>query len=677
MRLLAVLYCGMACMAGALALADWAFPPDLSRYLDRSSVVEDRSGAPLRIFMSRDQKWRLHTRPADVDPLYLAMLKTYEDKRFDRHIGFDPLAALRAAGQAAAAGRFVSGASTLTMQAARLLEPRRRSLAAKAIEIVRAAQLEARLGKDGVLAAYLTLAPFGGPVEGVRAASLKLFGHEPNMLTPAEAALLIALPQAPNARRPDIRPEGARAGRAAVLRRAVEAGVLEADAAAAADAAPLPRAYGELPFKAPHVAQELLAEARSADAVRATIDGELQAKLERRLRAALADVPAPTTVAAIIVDAETAEVRALAGGPAYFDRRRAGMIDMTRAVRSPGSALKPFIYGMAFDRLIARPDTLIEDRPFRAGGYAPTNFDRGYMGDVTIKEALARSLNIPAVKVLRRLGADRLDGALKTAGVDLAFDREGGGAGLAIALGGVGIDLRTLARAYIAFAGDGRIPEKLALVAGDKVAWRPFLAPSAAADVRRSLASAPPPAGRHLSKSGLPYKTGTSYGYRDALAVGIAGGHVIAVWVGRPDGGPCAGCIGRVVAAPILFDLANLLNAPMSVAAPAIGKPPPAHLRHFDRPSGAQRAAPGPALELAFPVDGADLQLGPGGRAPLVATGGEGPYLWLVDGAPVGRSRPGGALAWHPAGAGFHHLRVVAADGRSASARVFVTMAGG
>jgi len=659
--------------AGALAFADRAFPPDFSRMEDVSTVVRDREGAPLRFFMTRDEKWRLATGPGDVDPLYLAMLKAYEDKRFDRHFGVDPIAVLRAAGQAAARGRIVSGASTLTMQAARLLEPRPRGVVGKAVEAFRAVQIEARVGKQGALAAYLTLAPFGGPVEGVRAASLKLFGREPTMLTPAEAALLVAIPQAPNERRPDRRPEAAQAARAAVLARAVEAGIITAADAAAAETEPLPREYRASPFLAPHLAAEIAAAAPPGAEPRTTIDAALQAKVERRLRAARSDFAAPTTFAAIVVDAETAEVRALAGGPDFFDRRRAGMLDLTTAVRSPGSALKPFVYGLAFDRLLAMPETLIGDRPFREPGYAPTNFSGGYQGDVTVAEALVASLNVPAVKVLRRIGPERFDAALATAGFALAFDREGGDAGLAIALGGVGASLRDLARAYVALAHAGRMPDRLSFRPEETVEWRSFVSPGAAADVRRILAAAPPPPGWR-EDAALPFKTGTSYGFRDAVAVGMTAGHVVAVWVGRPDGASCAGCVGRTAAGPILFDIAGMLpgagaSAPNGTAAPS--RPVPPHLVHFDRPS--RRSDPSaPPIELRFPEDGAEIRLGRSGAAPLIAVGGAGPYRWLVDGAPVGRSRPGAALRWRPAGGGFHDVLAVDAGGRSARARVFV-----
>ena len=672
---------GVATSAGALAVLDWAFPPDFARYEARARIVTDRAGQPLRAFMSPDQKWRFATAPGDIDPLYPRMLVAYEDKRFWRHFGVDPIAVGRAVFQALTTGRISSGASTLTMQAARLLEPRPRGLIAKLFETWRAIQLEARLEKAEILSIYLTLAPFGGAVEGVAAASLKLFGRPPMLLTPAEAALLVALPQSPAARRPDRHPAAALGARQRVLARVEAAGVISAAARSAANIATLPARYLDLPFNAPHLAEEIVRVAGNIGHIRTTLDRDLQAALERRLARVQADFPAPTTAAALIVDAATAEVRAIAGGPDYFDHDRAGMLDLTTVERSPGSALKPFVYGLAFDRLIARPDTLIVDRPFREGAYAPRNFDSGYAGDVTISEALIRSLNIPAVKALRRVGPARFDAALATAGVELKFDRENGDPSLALALGGVGLSLRDLARLYVALHG-GRAPDALAFRAQQKVAWRRLLSSGAAADLRAILAMAPPPPGHGEALGGeagtrprIAYKTGTSYGFRDAVAVGLVRGHVIAVWVGRPDSAHCSGCIGRTAAGPILFDLARLTP---EGAAPIAAPPPartPARLMRFARPKAlglARRPRGRRAVEIGFPADGVRLSLGGSGQAPLVATGGVGPYRWLVDGAPLGVSRPGARLRWRPDGPGFHEIVALDHDGAAARVRVFV-----
>lgn len=673
-----VKYLGYGVLAIAIALVtlDHAAPPPLDRFENRSLVVADRTGAPLRIFQSADDKWRLLTRPSDVDPLYLEMLKAYEDKRFDHHWGVDPLAISRAAGQAVLSGKVISGASTLTMQAAKLLAPRPRTLLSKVIEMGRAVQLEGRLPKNDVLTIYLTLAPFGGPVEGVRAASLKLFGHEPSLLTPAEAALLIALPQSPNARRPDRQPANARAARARVLDRAMRAGVISAETAETAKNAPLPAGYADLPFHAPHFAE---AQSAMTDTAQTSLDGRLQKLAETRLRAALQDHPSPATAAAIIVHAPTAEIRAIVGNPNYFNAKRAGMTDMTLALRSPGSALKPFIYGLAFDRLVAAPETLIHDRPWRSNGYAPTNFSGDWAGEVTIRDALTRSLNVPAVKVLGRVGPAQFDAAFSTAGVDLVFDRERGDAGLALALGGVGISMRDLARLYVGLASGGNVPHTLATTPNAVVQWAELLAPEAASQVLTILRDAPPPAGQTVAAAAsrartfpIAFKTGTSYGYRDAWAAGVVGEYVIITWVGRADAAPCAGCVGIGAAAPILFDLAELIESPgrMHHVPNAVSRPPP-HLAHFD---GAERrsTSAGPPVRINFPVNGARMRLGRSGRAPLMALGGSPPYRWLANGAPAGQSAPGKALPWRPVGGGYHEVVVIDSAGSEASVQVFI-----
>lgn len=661
-------------------IADDRLPPDMSRFHDRSVTVVDAGGQPLRTFQSRDEKWRLLTRPGDVDPLYLRMLLAYEDKRFAGHPGVDPLALVRAAGQAIGAGRVVSGASTLTMQAARLLEPRPRTVGSKLIEIGRALQLERRLGKQGVLTTYLTLAPFGGPLEGVRAASLQLFGKEPRVLTPAEAALLVALPQAPSTRRPDMNPTAAHAGRRAVLDRAVAAGIIDTETARRADRSPVPDRLISQHVLAWHLTDRVVAESADAvDRISTTLDAGLQAGVERRLGQVLEVLPPGVTAAVLVARADTAEVRALAGNADYFDAGRAGMVDLTNALRSPGSTLKPLIYALAFDRLVAAPGTLIMDGPWRVGGYRPDNFDGGHDGEVTIATALARSLNIPAVRVLDRLGPARFDAALDAAGIRLAFDRESGPATLPVALGGAGLRLSDLVRAYAGLAGDGRIPDRLAVRPGMAVHWNRLVGDAAADAVMRILADVPPPVGaipdivaNRADMPAVAYKTGTSYGFRDAWAIGATRGHVVGVWVGRPDGSPCTGCTGRAAAAPILFDIARLLpvDATDRATVPARPAATPAHLRRFDAMRGNDPDRE--TVALAFPPDGAELHLASGQELPLVARGGRPPWRWLVDLRDLGDGQPGRNRLWIPDGPGLHDLMVLDADGNSATARVMI-----
>ncbi|WP_445678917.1 penicillin-binding protein 1C [Radicibacter daui] len=659
-------------------IADSAFPPDLQRYQDRSVEVVDRQGEPLRNFLSRDDKRRYLTKAGDVDPLYLQTLLAFEDKRFWQHPGVDALAALRAAGQLAAHGHVVSGASTLAMQAARLLEPRPRTLPSKLIEMARALQLEAILGREQTLSLYLSLAPFGGNLEGVRAASLTWFGKEPGRLTAAEAALLVAVPQSPERLRPDRFPEAARAARNRVIERAFAAGVLDAQSRNEALAAPLRLTPAPEPFLAPHLAEALVAKAGSSTTrIATTLDATLQRRAEAVLAAATDRLPQGAGLAALVVDAGSANILASIGSGDYFNRARLGMVDMTGALRSPGSALKPFIYGLAFDHAFLRPDSVIDDRALDFGGYAPRNFDGGFHGQVTAAEALRRSLNVPAVAVLDRLGPGRFDAALTRVGVDLAFPLGAEAASLPIALGGAGISLADLTRLYVSLGHQGKAPLALRAVQDAPPArFLPLMAPDAASDVLTILHSLPPPLGRAdaLALPGgrpVAYKTGTSYGYRDAWAVGLWNGYVVGVWVGRPDGRPCAYCTGYGAAAPLLFDLVDMLprrpgrDADVGAGSVAVRRP--------------QLAAPSAVrtLGIAFPPDGGRLAL-PAGRSrlPLEASGGRLPIRWLVNGHPLAGSGAGRQILWQPEGGGFQRIEAIDATGAAAAVDVFVEAGG-
>ncbi|HCY56341.1 MAG TPA: penicillin-binding protein 1C, partial [Oceanicaulis sp.] len=432
-----------------LAGLDRALPPPPMPEV--SALVTDREGRALRAFPVEDGRWRLPVDPEAVDPAFRAALIEIEDQRFYSHHGVDPLAMARAVGSLVSTGRIVSGGSTITMQTARLLEPRpRRTIGAKLIEMVRAIQLEWRYSKAEILQAYLTLAPYGGNLEGVRAASWAWFGHEPDVLTPDEIALLIALPQAPEARRPDLRPDAAIASRARLLARMERAGLISADRAAdaAEEPAPMRRAFPALAW---HAAEHL---ARPGGEVRSTLDIRLQTALESRLAELAANAGPDVQASALVVSLDGREVRA-AVGSAGRDRA-GGWIDLTRRARSPGSVLKPFIYGLAFEDGLAGPGTRIADLPRRFADYNPENFDRTFRGDVTIAEALQHSLNVPAVQVLDAVGANRFLAAMSFAGGRAIVPRSNeGDAGLAIALGGLGITAEEIAVMFAALGAGG------------------------------------------------------------------------------------------------------------------------------------------------------------------------------------------------------------------------------
>ncbi len=496
-------------------------PLDLAASREGSALVVDRGGRLLRPFTMADGRWRLPATTHDVDPRYVAMLIADEDGRFYAHHGVDGRALLRAVGQWLVHGHIVSGGSTLTMQVARLIEPRpERTLPAKLRQIARAEEIERAVGKAGVLDRYLTLAPFGGNLEGVRAASLAWFGKEPAKLTIAEAALLVALPQSPEARRPDRFPAAARAARDRVLDRAAARGVISAEEEARAKADPVPETRKAFPALAAHAAEEAVAADPKATLIRLSIDARLQAKLEALAKESVARLGPKLSAAIVVVDNHSGEIRARVGAADPDDASRGGAIDMSRAPRSPGSALKPFIYALAFEEGLAHPETVLFDRPARYGAYAPQNFDLGYQGTVTARKALQMSLNLPAIELLADVGPATFLARLHGAGAEIALPKDTP-IGLAIGLGGLGVSLTDLARLYAGFARGGEAPALVERLDGAApiIGPRRVTDPVAAWYVADILRGSPPPANALSGR--IAFKTGTSYGFRDALAVGF------------------------------------------------------------------------------------------------------------------------------------------------------------
>jgi len=650
--------------------------------VEYSTLVVDREGRLLRPYATAEGRWRLPARVDDVDPRYIDLLLAYEDKRFRHHAGVDPFALLRAAWQLATNGRVVSGGSTLTMQVARLLEPRaERSIGAKLRQMVRAVELERTLSKDEVLALYLSLAPYGGNLEGVRAAALAYLGKEPRRLTLGEAALFVALPQSPEARRPDRSADVARAARDRVLDRVAAAGLLPVAEIDRAKAEPVPNVRKPMPTLAPHAADAAIAAAPGETIHQLTIDAVLQKNLEDLARERARMLGPDVSVAILAIDHASGEVMARVASANYFDQRRAGQVDMTQALRSPGSTLKPFIYGLGFEDGMIHPDTLIEDRPVRYGSYAPENFDLNYQGTVTVRRALQMSLNVPAVAVLDKVGASRLTARLAQAGGALVLPK-GEVPGLAMGLGGVGVKLADLVTLYAGIARTGTtvpLVERLAGDAAPPVTHR-LMDPVAAWYVGNVLLGTPPP--ENAAGGRIAFKTGTSYGYRDAWSVGFDGKRTIGVWVGRPDGAPVPGLVGRVAAAPVLFDafarlgkpLAPLPHAPGGVLQVATARLP-LPLQRF-RPNGLASESSDPAPRIMFPPNGArlDLAVADGGAFDPVAlkiAGGVQPLTVLVNGTPLGATDKR-TVFYAPEGPGFLRLTVMDARGKADSVVVRV-----
>jgi penicillin-binding protein 1C len=634
--------------------------------------VVDREGRLLRAYTVADGRWRLPVRLDEVDPVYLHLLLAYEDRRFRDHAGVDPLALLRAGGQALLAGRVVSGGSTLTMQVARLLEESGTGRVAGKLRQIRVAlALERRLDKDAILTLYLHLAPFGGNLEGVRAAAIRYFGKEPRRLTPAEAALLVAIPQAPERRRPDRAADRAEAARDRVLARAVRDGLMDEGTAAAARREAVPGARLPLPALAPHLADRARAEDPTAARHRLTVDAPLQAALEALAVEALQGREPALQVAIVVADHRSGEILASVGSAGLADDARMGFVDMTVALRSPGSTLKPLVYALAFDQGLAHPETLIEDRPMSFGGYAPQNFDRRFRGTLRVREALQLSLNLPVVQLAEAMGPARLMSALDQAGV--RAEVPGGQPGLAVALGGVGVGLTDLVQLYAGLARGGVVRPLVWREGEESAEGRRLVSAVAAWQVGDILAGLAPPPGAPANR--LAYKTGTSYGHRDAYAIGYDGRHVVGVWMGRPDGTPVPGAFGADTAAPVLFQAFRRLKVrldPQPAPPPATLMVPtaalPAPLQRF-RPRGAAFAPTADAPAVDFPPDGAEVELLPEGLMVRVR-GGTAPFTWLADGAPVAIALPSREAVLPAPGTGFVTLSVIDAEGRSARVRL-------
>jgi penicillin-binding protein 1C len=663
----------------AVALSTWVIslgPLPLTEAQQVSTTIVDRNGKLLRAYAMADGRWRL---PVDartgVDPGYLKLLLAYEDRRFYSHAGVDPLALGRAALQLVTRGQIVSGGSTITMQLARLMEPRReRSVYAKLRQMVRALQIERQLTKDQILDLYLALAPFGGNLEGIRAASIGYFGKEPKRLSLAEAALLVALPQSPETRRLDRHPDVARKARDRVLDRMVEDGSVSDEDAVQARAVPVPRLRKPMPILAPHSSDQAIATVKDTPVIRLTLDAGLQKVLEALARDRAIALGSNISVGLIAVDNESGDVLARVGSPDYFDDRRAGQVDMTRAVRSPGSTLKPFIYGLAFEDGFVHPESLIDDRPIRFGSYAPENFDMTFQGTVPVRKALQLSLNVPAIALLDRVGASRLSSRLKQAGINLVLPKDEA-PGLAMGLGGVGVTLQDLTQLYVGLARLGNTSplREIMTARHDGRDSLRLMDQVAAWQIGNVLIGTPPPENGVHNR--IAFKTGTSYGYRDAWSVGYDGRITIGVWVGRPDGAPVPGLAGRTAAAPILFDAfartgklpAALPKAPKGALVASNAKLP-LPLRRF-RPVGELvRTGTEQAPRIQFPLNGSRIDVDRSGGVqlsamPVKVAGGVLPMTVLVNGAAVGEIDSRRQRLVDPPGPGFARLTVIDATG--------------
>ncbi len=554
-----------------LWLADRLWPLPLPRD-DLARVVLAEDGTPLWRFADANGVWRYPVSNEQVSPYYLEALLTYEDRWFYSHPGVNPLALLRATWQNLSGARVVSGGSTLSMQVARLLDPHSRTLSGKFRQLWRTLQLEWHLSKDQILSLYLNRAPFGGTLQGVAAASWAYLGKSPQNLTRAEAALLAVLPQAPSRLRPDRHPQRAQQARDKVLRRLAEFQVWPQASVNEALEEPLWLAPRQEPSLAPLLARRLN-RPNSPPLIRTTLDASLQRRVEDLLMGWRARLPERTSAAILVVEAENMAVRAYVGSVDINDAKRFGHVDMVTALRSPGSTLKPFLYGMAMDAGLIHSESLMQDVPRRYGDYRPGNFSSGFGGPVAASSALSMSLNLPAVQLLEAYGPKRFAAELRNGGVPLTLPPLAEPS-LALILGGAGSRLEDLVTGYSAFARGGRSAD-VRLQPQDRLRQRRMMSPGAAWIIRRILSgqSRPDidPRAELVQRPQLAWKTGTSYGFRDAWAIGVGPRFLVGVWIGRPDGTPVPGQFGLASAAPLMLQVHDVLvnrDSQRGIAAP-------------------------------------------------------------------------------------------------------------
>ncbi|MDP2561355.1 penicillin-binding protein 1C [Psychrobium sp. 1_MG-2023] len=548
-----------------LKLLDVFYPLQLPEQQQQfARVVVDQHNIPLRTFADKDGIWRYPVTIDEVSPRYIQALLNYEDRWFWYHPGVNPFSILRAAKQNIVNGRIISGGSTLSMQVSRILYPHSRSLWGKTTQLLRTLQLEWHLEKRDILEIYLNNAPFGGTIEGVQAASYTYLNKSAKTLTHAEAALLAVLPQAPTRYRPDLHNQAAQQARNKVLKRMADFGVWSQETI---EGAMLEQvfSYNFRPQQlAPLLSRRLLARAMDQAVVKSTIDSDLQQGLAQALASYMTRLPQRSSGAIMVVDNHTSAVKAYIGTADFANSSRFGYVDMVQATRSPGSTLKPFLYALALDEGLIHSHSLLADVPREWGDYRPSNFSGLFHGPVSAHDALQRSLNIPAVDLLERYGANRFVARLQNAGLALTIPQDK--PNLAVILGGAGTSLEQLVQSYSAFANQGQVT-KLRFLQSElqqpKVT-RNLLSPASAWIVQQTLSGISRPDSINTLaatriRDRFAWKTGTSYGFRDSWAIGLNQDYTIGVWLGRPDGTAMAGHYGRVTAGPLLFTVVDQL----------------------------------------------------------------------------------------------------------------------
>ncbi|SHI24688.1 Penicillin-binding protein 1F [Vibrio aerogenes CECT 7868] len=542
-------------LCGLFVVLNLVYPLDINRQAGPTVSVYSAEGDVLRQFASQDGVFRIPVTRSHVSPLYLAALLEYEDKYFFSHPGFNPFSLVRALVQQIYYGRVISGGSTLTMQVARKFYPHPRTYRGKLMQIFRALQLELHYSKEEILSLYLTYAPMGGNIEGVEAASQRYFGKHASELSLTEAVMLVVVPQRPSLYRPDRFPQRARKARNKVLKRVAKIFPLSGAELERMVRSPMLAGYYPAPLHAPLLARRLQQQHPEQSDIHTFIDYTVESDLESIIGQRTARWSTPLSAAVMVMDNLSGKVIAYKGSADMNDPLRYGYVDMVHALRSPGSALKPFIYGLALDQGLVHSASLLTDVPRQFGDYSPHNFDHLFQGPVRLDHALQTSRNVPAVQLLSHIGPERFLQWLTNAGIHLHVPE----ANLALALGGEGIRLKDLVTLFSALGrtGDMIFPR---FSSDDDVRTVPLFSPAASWIIRSMLMDiAPPDRVKAAHNRPVAWKTGTSYGYRDAWAIGTSADYTVGVWVGRPDGAPFVGQTGANQAGPLMFDVFDLL----------------------------------------------------------------------------------------------------------------------
>lgn len=630
--------------------------PFPARALDRptSILVTDRSGTTLLKAVGSDDQWREPIALADMGPWIAAATIATEDERFYSHGGIDPIAITRAICQNLGSGRVVSGASTITMQLARLCDPRPRTLSAKAIQAFRAIQLEKLLPKIEILEHYLNLAPYGGNICGIESAAHRYFGKRAADLTLAEAALLAGIPKSPERLRPDRHADAAKVRRNWVLHRMLICGNITAAEHKQALAEPITLAPTTDPIRAPHAAW--LAVSERPQGGRTTIDLALQTRLEQLITAQSRSLPQGTQISAAIIDIQAGELVALVGSSDPTSPNN--QVDGATAFRSPGSALKPFVYAAAMESHRLAPDSLVYDLPIQRGGWKPVNFSRGFAGELTAADALRKSLNVPAILIAEATGLNRCIQEIESAGVQFQTDPARRG-GLAVVVGAVEVRLLDLTNAY-ATLGRGGIFQDVSIYMDQPRTTRRVLSPEVSATISDILSCRNRSPHGMESRPDIPWfcwKTGTSSGRRDAWAVGHNTRYAAGVWVGDFSGKGRIQYLGFDTAEPLLADI---LTMPTLAAINDPPKPAPITVsRPLPKPAEAA-----PALRITSPGRDAEF-LSIRGTA-LIAPQSNQPGTWFLDGMALASTVD---LRIPP---GTHELRCITSRGEADSVRITV-----